>query len=232
MNDDMTYQEINSIKVNIKEFLAEVQKKSKQFGFEYLQFDNDFFTFIAKHVIYFKYLYLGQKNAYFYKVLISDLYYFVLSILENERRYMYVNERSIIENYMRAIMCISLQDNHITDEIFKEMRKKNFECGLSESEYSLIKNEYSISCAYIHGGNILNDSLVYVFNRCICPKFKDIERKKYYIRFQNVIKIFDKLIVSSDTIYISGCFHRKKSVMQYLIGKEQVELLFRVLNNK
>lgn len=227
----MTYQEISNIKININEFLVEVQKISRQFGFKYLQFDNDFFSFIAKHVIFFKYLYVGQKNGYFYKVLISDLYYLVLSILKNERRYMYVNERSIIENYMRVIMCISLQDNHITEKIFKEMHRKNFECDFSDDEYSLIKNEYSTSCAYIHGGDILNDSLAYVFNECMCPEFKDMERRKYYIRFQNVLKIFDKLAISSDALYISGCFHRKKSIMQYLVGKEQVDLLFRILDS-
>mgnify|MGYP000600420539 CR=1 FL=1 len=43
---------------------------------------------------------------------------------------MYVNERSIIENYMRAIMQISLQDDHINESVFQEMRNKNFTVNL------------------------------------------------------------------------------------------------------
>lgn len=91
-------------------------------------------------------MYKGVQDIYFYKVLISDLYYFILSIIKREMRYMYVNERSIIENYMRAIMQISLQDDHITEAIFQKMRNKNFLCDFTDAEYSLIKNEYVTSC--------------------------------------------------------------------------------------
>ncbi len=162
--------------------------------------------------------------------MISDLYYFILSIIKREMRYMYVNERSIIENYMRAIMQISLQDDHITEAIFQKMRNKNFLCDFTDAEYSLIKNEYVTSCEYIHGGNILNDNLAYVLDECVNNDFEIKDRSKYYVRVQNIFKLFDKLIVAEKTLYISGCFHRKKSVMEYLLGEHQVELLFNILN--
>ena len=228
---DMTYLEINKIKLNIKQFLDEIQKYAKNQKFEYVQKDHDFFTFIAKHVIFFKYLYSETQNTYFYKILISDFYYLILSIIKCEVRYMYVNERSIIENYMRAIMEISLENNHITESVFQEMHNKKFIYNFTDIEYSLIKNEYVIACGYIHGGNILNDNLAYVLDECINSKFEIRERNKYYIRLQNVLKIFDKLIISEKALYISGCYHRKKSVMEYLIGKNQVDLLFEILNN-
>lgn len=227
---DMTYLEIKEIKSNIKQFLDEIQKIAQIQQFEYAQKDHDFFSFIAKHIIFFKYLYKGAQGTYFYKVLISDLYYLILSIIKCEMRYMYVNERSIIENYMRAIMGVSLENGHITESIFQEMRAKNFQCDFTEAEYSLIKNEYVTSCGYIHGGDILNDNLVYVFDECISNNFAIKERSKYYIRLQNVLKIFDRLIIAEKTLYISGCYHRKKSIMEYLVGKDQVELLFEILN--
>ena len=230
MTMDMTYLEIKEIKSNIKQFLDEIQKFAEIKQFEVVQKDRDFFSFIAKHIVFFKYLYKGARNTYYYKVLISDLYYLILSIIEREMRYMYVNERSIIENYMRAIMQISLQDNHITESIFQEMRSKNFQCDFTNAEYSLIKNEYVTSCEYIHGGNILSDNLAYVFDECVNNDFEIKDRSKYYIRVQNVFKIFDKLIVAENTLYISGCYHRKKSVLEYLIGKDLVELLFKILN--
>ena len=164
MTMDMTYIEIKEIKSNIKQFLDEIQKFAEIKQFEVVQKDRDFFSFIAKHIVFFKYLYKGAQNTYYYKVLISDLYYLILSIIEREMRYMYVNERSIIENYMRAIMQISLQDNHITESIFQEMRSKNFQCDFTNAEYSLIKNEYVTSCEYIHGGNILSDNMDMITN--------------------------------------------------------------------
>ena len=230
MTMDMTYLEIKEIKSNIKQFLDEIQRIAHNQQFEYAQEDRDFFSFIAKHIIFFKYLYKGAQGVYFYKVLISDLYYLILSIIKCEIRYMYVNERSVIENYMRVIMGVSLEYSHITEAVFQEMHDKIFQCNFTEAEYSLIKNEYVTSCEYIHGGNILNDNLAYVFDECVNNNFTIKEKGKYYIRLQNILKIFDKLIIAEKTLYINGCYHRKKSVMEYLVGKDQVELLFEILN--
>ena len=55
-------------------------------------------------------------------------------------RYMYVNERSIIENYMRAIMGVSLEYSHITETVFQEMHYKSFQCDFTDAEYSFIKS--------------------------------------------------------------------------------------------
>lgn len=227
---DMTYLEIKEIKSNIKQFLDQIQRIAQHQKFAYTQKDHDFFSFIAKHIIFFKYLYKGAQGIYFYKVLISDLYYLILSIIKYEKRYMYVNERSIIENYMRAIMGVSLEYSHITEAVFQEMHYKSFQCDFTDAEYSLIKSEYATSCGYIHGGNVLNDNLAYVFDECVNNNFTIKERGKYYIRLQNVLKTFDKLIIAEKTLYISGCYHRKKSVMEYLVGKDQVKLLFDILN--
>ena len=111
------------------------------------------------------------------------------------------------------------------------MHDKNFHCDFTDKEYSLIKNEYVIACGYIHGGDILNDNLAYVLDECMNNSFEAKERNKYYIRLQNALKILDKLIISEKTIYISGCYHRKKSIMEYLVGKDQVDLLFKILNS-
>lgn len=88
---DMTYLEIKEIKSNIKQFLDEIQRIAQNQQFEYTQKDHDFFSFIAKHIIFFKYLYKGAQGIYFYKVLISDLYYLILSIIKCEMRYMYTS---------------------------------------------------------------------------------------------------------------------------------------------
>lgn len=230
MNMDMTYQEIARIKSNIQNFVEKIKELSQEFNFDFQQLDRNFFSFIAKHIVFFKYLSDGGNSNFSYKVLISDFYYIILAIVKGEVRYMYVNERSIIENYLRSIMDISLQDNHVTDKVFKELRQKNFYCNFDDTEYSLIRSEYRTSCEYIHGSNILDDNLAVVLDECVNKKFTITERKKYYIRIQDVLKSFDRLLISENALFVSGCFHRKKSVLSYLLGEEPLNLLFQIIN--
>lgn len=63
MTMDMTYLEIKEIKSNIKQFLDEIQRIAQNQQFEYTQKDHDFFSFIAKHIIFFKYLYKGAQTS-------------------------------------------------------------------------------------------------------------------------------------------------------------------------
>jgi|GEM_PF-851187 hypothetical protein len=230
MNDDMTYQEVRLLKSNIQEFIREIRKIAYKHNFDIQQNDINFFTFIAKHIIFFKYIISSHQQPYYYKVLISDFYFLILSIIKNEIRYVYVNERSIIENYLRDIMQTSVQDNHITDKVFEEFRDKTFKCPFSKIEYSKIKNEYIDSCGYIHGSTILNDNLAFVLGECENKTFDSIKRNKYYARVQTIIGIFDKLLVSEKALYISGCFHRKKTILEYLIGRDKVNILFKILH--
>lgn len=229
MSDDMTYQEITRIKSNIQSFVEEIRKLSQEFSFDFQQYDGDFFSFIAKHIVFFKYLSDGDSSNFSYKILISDFYYIILAIIKGEIRYMYVNERSIIENYLRSIMNISIQDNHVTNQVFQEFRQKDFHCEFNEAKYSLIHGEYRTSCEYIHGSNILNDNLALVLDECANKIFTIVERKKYYIRIQSVLKSFDRLLISEKALFVSGCFHRKKSILSYLLGKNSLDLLFQVV---
>ena len=56
MNDDMTYQEIARIKSNIQSFVEKIRELSQEFDFDFQQSDGNFFSFIAKHIVFFKYL--------------------------------------------------------------------------------------------------------------------------------------------------------------------------------
>lgn len=230
MSDDMTYQEITRIKSNIQSFVEKINELSQEFDFDFQQSDKSFFSFIAKHIVFFKYLSEGDSSNFSYKVLISDFYYIILAIVKGEVRYMYVNERSIIENYLRSIIDISVQDNHVTDRVFQELRLKKFHYNFTDKEYSLIRSEYCTSCEYIHGSNILNDNLALVLDECVNKRFTIAERNKYYIRIQDVLKSFDRLLISENALFVSGCFHRKKSVLSYLLGTEPLDLLFQIVN--
>lgn len=230
MSNDITYCELELMKSNIKEFNDKLKDVAKSLNHELTQVELDFYIFISKHIILFKYLYNRMDNQYFFKVLISDLYYFILSILKGETRYVYVNERSIIENYARAITRKTVEEDHVTEKLFLKMKDILFSYGFTEEDYCLIKNEYKTSCGYIHGGNILNDSLAYVLDECLENNILIDDINKYYTRIRKILKICDKVLIFEYGEYISNCFHRKKTIFEYLLGKECLELLFSITN--
>lgn len=227
MSKDMTYLEIESVKSSIDEFIKKISELAKSEDYNLEQNDKNFFVFISKHIIFFKYLYFGMNELYFLKVIISDLYYYILSIVKRETRYMYLNERSIIENYTRAATYIFVEQDHVTENLFKLLKEKEYLFEFTDDNYSLIKDEYSTSCGYIHGGDILNNSLVFAFNECISNKETIKNKNNYYLRITNIIKVYDKILISTYSEKISGCFHRKKSLLKHLVGEECLELLFK-----
>ena len=138
LKEDMTYNEVESCKVEIKKFIAEINA-FEGYSLNIKPDDESFFIVISKHILFFKYLYMCDTNVFYFRVLISDLYYYIESILKSDVRYMYLNERSIIENYTRLITNIAVKNDHITDNSFQILKKKSDELKLEESEFSLVK---------------------------------------------------------------------------------------------
>ena len=225
MKEDMTYNEIDMVKANINLFVKTLLNFAERQNVSLSQSDINFFVVISKHIIFYKYMYQNNEIGRFYKVLVSDCYYLIISVIRKEHRYMYVNERSIIENYLRLIINKTVEEDHITEKIFKEV-KKQYSTILPDSEFSLLRTEYLTACGYIHGGNVIDGDLSWTFNECIQSDgtFKDIN--KYYIRVQRILKILDRMIMYIYKNEVSGAFHRRKSLLEYLIGKDCVNILF------
>lgn len=229
MSNDMTYSELHLIKSDINTFVNRLNDISNEYNHDLTKEEKDFFIFISKHIVFFKYLYKGTESMYFFKVIISDMYYYILSILKNETRYIYLNERSIIENYTRAVVRKTVEEDHVTERLFLIMKSIKFKFDFKEEDYSLIKSEYTTSCGYVHGSNILNESLSFVLNECLeNNKFiRDIN--KYHERIRNILRIYDKMLISEYGDFISSCFHRRKTILSYLLGQDSLELLFNVI---
>lgn len=224
MKEDMTYNEVDNRKNEIKSFVNEIKNKNA-----INNADEEFFIYISKHIIFFKFLYFGCQRKIYFKIIISDLYYFIISILENKTRYMYLNERSIIENYTRLLINKSVESDHITENSFKEL-KENFKNIITDTDYSLIKSEYSISCSYIHGGNALEENLSFYYDECLKKDVKMKDISKYYTRIEKIINCFDLILIQEYSEFVSGCFHRKKTLLKYLLGEKKIELLFKSLS--
>jgi hypothetical protein len=231
MKDDLTYNEVDLCKQEILEFV-EYLKNFNEKKIELKGYDIDFIRFTSKQIIFVKYLLLGDCRVFYFKVLVSDLYYLILSIIKLEPRYMYLNERSIIENYTRLISKISVVNDHVTENSFIILKNKSDGFKLNEADYSLLKSEYVTSCGFVHGSNIIENNLSFVFQECIANTFKFEDRAKYYNRIKRVIKYLDTLLIMEYPEFVSGCFHRKKALLAYLLGENQVNKLFDALNDK
>lgn len=229
MKEDMTYNEIDSCKSEIKAFLTNIHNM-REYDLTIETYDDEFFTVISKHIMFFKYLYLGNNHVFYFRILISDFYYFIISILKMEVRYMYLNERSVIENYTRLITNISVNNDHVTENSFKILKTKSDSRNFDVNNYALLKNEYATSCGYVHGSDIIEKNLSFVFNECINNHCSIEERTKYYERIKKLLRYLDNLLIYEYSEFISGCFHRKKALLEYLLGSKCLETLFNELN--
>ena len=52
---------------------------------------------------------------------------------------MYLNERSIIENYVRLIVNKNVESDHVTENVFNELKNQTYKYNFTDEEYSLIK---------------------------------------------------------------------------------------------
>lgn len=230
---DMTYAEIKSIKKEISSFTDAVKIFSKNNSRELSSNDISFFTFIAKRIIFFKYFIQGIdiNSKYFCEVMISDLYYLITDIIQGNWRYVHVNERSIIENYTRLLISVSLEDNHVTVKMIDSLKTRFINDKILEKDFSFIKGEYVNSCNYIHGGELLKDSLVIVFSEIHEKHWNTIKINEYYQKIFKMFKIYEKMLLIEHNSYIDGCFHRKKTLLDYLLGNGTSDSLFLYSSN-
>ena len=213
--------ETNMVKKDITTFIKEIKLIANKYKLDITQLYDDSYRLISKYIIFFKYLYLEDTNRKYYKNLISDLYYIILSILKGETRYFYLNMRSIIENCIRCISGISLEDNYITSYVFGSVKSK-----FNLDDYSFIKNEYTTSCNYIHGGNLLENSLASTLKACLPKKLSKKTRNEYYNSTKKILALFTRAIIEENIAYVDKCFYKKKYLLEYLVGKDNVDLIF------
>ena len=217
MRSNLSLCELNAAKEEIATFLQKLTELDND-SFLSEQSNKDFIMFLAKKIMFLKYLYQTDCQ-YSLAVLISDFFFLILSIVKSETRYIYLNERSIIENFARYIMGTSLENSYVTYALFEEMNQKFFKQTTSQSDFSLIKSEYSTACNYVHGGEKLEQSLISVLIEYSERKITIEKRRSLYSNITNLISIFIHIIISNKTEIVNSCFHRKKSTLNYLIGK-------------
>ncbi|MBX9997295.1 hypothetical protein [Priestia aryabhattai] len=189
----------------------------------------DFYRVISKQIIFFKYILNAYPKTYFIKVIISDFLSLILNDIKSEKRYYYLNQRSIIENYLRLILKDEQYSDRITSQSFIDLKAKNHS-NLPIEEYNKIMNEYKISCSYIHGGDYLKEHLVSNFEECleIETKISKRQRKSQIAQFIDLVNILSKLFLLNNVEVIDNSFHRNKATLKYLMGKQYISIFHQI----
>lgn len=186
----------------------------------------EYYRVLAKQILFFKFIFDSYPDTYPAKVIISDFFNFMLDDINESTRYLYLNERSIIENYIRLILKDEAYSTHITFQSFIDLKRENASI-LSDAEYSKIMNEYKISCSYIHGGHKLTNHLVDNFEDCLngISTISLRSKRNRINQTTDLFKILNKLFICNNREVVDNSFHRNREALKYLLGN-QYSVLF------
>lgn len=222
----MKFIEITNIKQELDDLLKSINdyKIEVYFGTELEQGDIEFYRFIGKQIIFFKKILVAYPNSYFVKVLISDYYSLIINDVKKESRYYYLNQRSIIENYLRMIDKNEKNHSHVTRKTFEALKANN---EISIGNYSKLMNEYKIACSYIHGGLIISDYLVANFQESLNFKTEISirNRKSQRNQFIDMVNILNNLFLENNSEAVDSAFHRSKLLLKYLMNEKYINRL-------
>ncbi len=223
--NDFIYLEVNNAKKEIYNFISSLELYANENNFIITEEHKNFFRFVSKRILFHKEFFILNCNFYSSKVLISDFLNLIVSIIDNRTRYIYLNERSIIENYMRLILVSSLENDHVTMNLFINL-KTNFPSVFNEENYSMLRSEYLTACGYIHGGEDLNSDLSSYFNECIASNDLIENRSQHFRRIIAIVKLFEEALLISHHKLIDSTFYNKKFLLELITSKNFVDRLF------
>nr|DAS87825.1 MAG TPA: hypothetical protein [Caudoviricetes sp.] len=218
----------NEIKVCIEE-IESICSKEKSILTEA---DKNFFSFILRKILFYKKIckyWSNQKHLFSFKVIVSDLFSLIFTIIEKKERYCFLNERSIIENFTRILVSISIAEDYVTKNVLDKLKKET-----TNKEFSFINNEYINSCGYVHGSDILNGTLISFFSNNLSEKntkiFNSTKKKcVFFLRIEKLLNIYEKLLICKFSDKIDGIFFKEKDVFEYMTSKKHLELLFSLI---
>ncbi|SFE88152.1 hypothetical protein [Peptostreptococcus sp. D1] len=218
MNDKLLEPELKKIKININKFVEHVEDYLNSNSVKCNQSDSEFIRFISKQIIFLKMICFDKELDVYRISLISDFYFLMNSILENQIRYIFLNKRSIIENYIRLIK--KIENGRVTINAFEGLSDNKYENYLDKNYYSFLKSQYSEACEYIHGGEKWQESLVEDYLSClknnsnIGEGFKN--KNSFYKNFYKSISILNRMMLIEHSYNMISYFHRKGDIIKYL----------------
>lgn len=213
---DPTFAELRGIKEEIQTFVDEVFKPNTEHV-------RNYFINICKKVVLTKYLDRQVQTDYRYKALLSDLCYLLNSIECGEIRYFYLNVRSIIEQSLRITVDVESTDSMTFNELVEKLIKLKESVGRTlQINTDIIQEEYAKACLYIHGNSLANMELAEFYMNTF-GQTKTIEKLDVKLhQLCSVLKSIFSLLLISKSEMVDGAFHRRKTILKYLIGDNRI----------
>lgn len=213
---DPTMLELKMIKAEIQKFVDDIFQPNS----EHMK---NYFINICKKIVLTKYLIRYLPEDHRYKSLQSDLCYLLNSIENGEIRYYYLNIRSIIEQGMRIVADVkdtSTMTNFVLMEKVVEIKNSLNQNHLIN--IGVIQDEYSKSCLYVHGNSNaqieLADYYINAFHQSKVISGLDTKLSQLI----SLLKSIFNLLLMNQAEIIDGAFHRRKSILRYLVSDNRV----------
>ncbi|MDR6720879.1 hypothetical protein [Paenibacillus sp. 2003] len=213
---DPTFEELRIVKGEIQSFVNDNFNPSS----EHLK---NYFINICKKIVLVKYLIRQLPTDYRYRALLSDLYYLLNSIELGELRYYYLNIRSIIEQSMRIVVDIADTTTITYVELMESVSGfRNTINHIREVNIGIIQDEYSKACLYVHGNSNAQMGLAEYYNTSFRTT-KSIEGLETKLnQLVGLLKSVFSLIILSQAGVTDAAFHRRKSILRYLISDDNL----------
>lgn len=215
---DITFQELNAIKQEI-ELFSETNIKDYE-----ISVGNDM-RYLLKKVVFFKYIKQNYHTNYGVNSILSDYIFLIDSIINSNVRYYNLNIRSIIEHSLRIFNEISTTSTMTYTELMDNTKEKIALIDDNDINLGLISQIYNESCNFVHGNINAEMPLAEYFSDCFSlnNNFPNLKKNVQHCRLltDELLKLF----LYSHYIIIDSSFHRRKTILKYLINPKYVTLL-------
>ncbi len=212
------YDNFNELKNEIEKFISIIKLDIRK---------NDL-IYLAKMIIFLKQIIYNLEDTYYGCCMLSDIFELIHLLNFTSKRLFYMVYRSQIENSLRIICELKMNDSTGVNEL---VRKTQLICGNKANEnYSYIKHQYKIGCNYTHSNIKNNCNLYEYFNDTIyTDKPNKSEVQKLFLIELKYLEKYINLLIKIKPFWIDNAFYRENQKLKYLLSSSTYEFYSKYL---
>lgn len=188
---------------------------------------------ITKHIIFFKNLISYSGKSHYKNCFIFDLLSTLHSLTNNSLRQFHYILRSLIENFARAMLLLTDEDETGVNELFRKLEGKFGDTDQKKELLNFIKGEYGKSCLFVHSNSKANINIqIYYSEIIVHDDFNQRELSSTINKILLILKKMAELIGYSYPHIVENSFYRRKQHLRFLIGDYLFEKLIIEIREK
>lgn len=180
---------------------------------------------IIKRSIFFKYLLQVTKENYNINSILSDYIFLLKSIENQELRYFHLNMRSLIEHYLRLFNGLNPKSEVYNFNLIEETKIKLQNLSIDNVDISIIISNYKNACNFVHGNINAEMPILEFYYETVESESSSKAMKKYINQFCKLNNELFNLFLYTNRDLIDAAFHRKKTVLKYIVNEKYVNKL-------